>query len=184
MNLDAKDIAILRTIAEDRTGSPDEIHEQTGIPTSTVHYRLQRLRENGILENDLLDIDRSALGFSLTVISEVDAEYQEGYHKRVGEKLGTIDGVNQVHFVMGDSDFVVISYLPNRDKVEELIAGFEAIDEVQRSSSKFVITTVEEGSSVLTDYNADTILDSLGIPGEGPVDNSNTGAEDDSETEA
>lgn len=184
MNLDAKDIAILRTVAEARTGSPDEIHERTGIPASTVHYRLKRLREDGIVKNDLFDVDRDALGFSLTVISEVDAEYQEGYHESVGEKLGAIDGVNEIHFVMGDSDFVVISHLPNRNKVEDLIASFEAIDEVTRSSSKFVISTVEEGSSVLTDYGEETILDALDIPPEGSVASSNVVAEDEPETEA
>lgn len=164
MSLDTKDIAILRTIADAETGSPDEIHEHTGIPTSTVHYRLKRLRDEGVLENDLFDVNRDALGLSLTVISEVDAEYEEGFHESVGEHLADVDGVKQVYFVMGDTDFVVISHLPDRDKVENLIASFEAIEAVIRSSSKFVISAVEEHSSVVGCYSEESLRDTLGLP--------------------
>lgn len=76
------------------TSSPDGIHEHTEIPKSTVHYRLNQLREEEILENDLFDMDLSKLGLSITIISEVYAEFDEGYHETVGEKLVDVEGIN------------------------------------------------------------------------------------------
>ena len=170
MRVDEKDVRILRALAEAETGSPDVIHERTGIPTSTVHYRLNRLREKGILSNDLFDVDRDELGFSLTVISEVDAEYKRGYQERIGEKIAEINGVNQVYFVMGDTDFVVISHLSRHDMVEDLITEFEAVDEINRTSSKFVIQTVKSSRSILLDYDEDSLFEALEIDDADPAD--------------
>jgi DNA-binding Lrp family transcriptional regulator len=159
--MDEKDIRILAAIAEGATGSPEKIHEKTGIPTSTVHYRINQLREEGIIKNDLFDIDLGKLGLSITLISEVWAEFEEGYHKNVGEKLADVEGVNQVYFTMGDTDFVVISHVANREMVEGLVEDFEAISEINRTSSKFVITTVKNEPYPLNDYELDSLVDAL-----------------------
>lgn len=163
MNVDEKDLRILRVLAECESGSPDDIHVATGIPKSTVHYRLNRLKEKGVLTNDLCDVDRDRLGLSLTVISEVEAQYEQGYHDEVGDRLAEIDGVNQVYFVMGDTDFVVISHLARHDMVKDLVEQFEAIEGVRRTSSKFVIQTAFSSQSVVLDYEHDALVDALSL---------------------
>lgn len=160
---DEKDMRILRTMAELGTESSDDIQESTGIPKSTVHYRINRLKEEGIVGSAFSDFDRESLGLGLTVVSEVHAEYREGYHDQVGNKLAELNGVNQVYFVMGDTDFIVICHLPTHDRVKDLIEGYEAIDEVQRTSSKFVIQTVKNGGSVVLDWQEADLLEALGI---------------------
>jgi Lrp/AsnC family leucine-responsive transcriptional regulator len=141
--MDETDLEILKTISDMGTDSPSEIHEATDIPESTIYYRLNNLRERGIIKNDLYDLDLEKLGLGITIIVEVVAEYKEGYHKKIGEKLSDIEGVSQVHFTMGERDFVVIAHVPNREEVERLISDFEAIEEVQRTQSKYTITTIK-----------------------------------------
>lgn len=167
---DHKDLRILLAMADLGTSSSDEIHEETDIPKSTVHYRIKRLEDEGIVDDVLLDVDRESLGLSLTVVSEVLAEYQEGYHEQVGSKLAALNGVNQVYFVMGDTDFIVISHLPTHDMVKDLVEGYEAIDEVQRTSSKFVIQTVKSGGSVVQDWEPQALMSALGIEAEEPIE--------------
>lgn len=159
--MDRRDLEILQAIAERGTGSPEVIEAETDIPKSTVHYRVKKLREEGVITNDRYDVDLEKVGLEITVISEVMAQYERGYHARVGEKLGEVEGVNQVYFTMGDTDFVVISKLTGREMVERLIEDFEAIDEVERTSSKFVITTVKDESNPLKDYDIDKLLDAV-----------------------
>lgn len=156
--MDEKSLRILIAIAKHKTGSPDRITEITGIPKSTVHYRIQQLKEEGIIKNDLFDVDLEKIGLSITLFSEVRAEFEEGYHERVGEKLGSIDGVNQVYFTLGDTDFIVISYLSSRQEVERLVEEFEATDGIERTSSKFVITTVKNEADPMADYETETLL--------------------------
>ena len=167
--MDEKDLRILAAVAKLGTGSPEKLSAETGIPKSTVHYRLGNLREEGVLTNDLFDVDLSSVGLNLTIITEVMAEYEEGYHDEVGQKLEAVEGVNQVYFTMGDTDFVVISHLADRSMVENLIRQFEAIDAVARTSSKFVIKTIKDENRPLNDFETDTLLRDLGY-GEGADD--------------
>jgi DNA-binding Lrp family transcriptional regulator len=159
--MDEKDIRILKTLAQEGVNSPEKIQEHTGIPKSTVHYRLDQLREGGVLENDLGEMDLSKLGLSITIISDVDAEFGEGYHETVGEKLSNIEGVNQVHFTMGDTDFVVIAHVTDREMVESLINDYEAIEEISRTSSRFVITTVKREPHPINDFEVESLIEAL-----------------------
>lgn len=170
--LDERDVQILFAIVEEETMSTEAINEATGIPRSTVHYRLQSLKESGILKNDLCELDRNLIGLPITVITEAWAEYDEGFHEQVGEKLSDVEGVNQVYFTMGDTDFIVISRLSSRDMVERLVSNFEGIDEIHRTSSKFVITTIKEdvGVGCLRSYDRQTLLGAHELLEEGPAD--------------
>jgi len=82
--MDERSIRILQAIATLGTGSPDEIAAYTEIPKSTVHYRITKLKEEGIVLDDLFDIDLEKLGLEITVITEVIAEYDEQYPHRSG----------------------------------------------------------------------------------------------------
>jgi DNA-binding Lrp family transcriptional regulator len=164
--MDEKDIRILRTIATIGTDSPAKLSEQTTIPKSTVQYRIENLRDEGIITNELFDIPLEKVSLDLTVITEVGASYDEGYHDEVGRKLGQVEGVNQVYFTMGDTDFVVISHLADRDMVEHLIGEFEAIEEVERTSSKFAIKTVKDEDRPVNEYEKGTLV---GSPNGSPV---------------
>ncbi|PCR89209.1 Lrp/AsnC family transcriptional regulator [Natrinema ejinorense] len=163
--LDERDIKILFAIADRETDNTEVLHEETGIPKSTVHYRLQNLKEEGVITNDLYELDLDEIGLGLTVISEIWAEFGEGYQERVGEQLAAIEGVNQVYFTMGDTDFVVIGRLTSRDMVERLVEDYESIDEITRTSSKFVISTIKtsEGIGTLRDYGLESFLEAHGL---------------------
>jgi len=160
-DLDKKDLQVIVALAKTGTGSSEKLAEETGIPKSTVHYRLESLREKGVIKNDVFDIDLEKFGLNLTVISEVNANYDEGYHDEVGRKLVEVEGASQVYFMMGDTDFIVISHLANRKMVEGLVEQFEAIDEVSRTSSKFVIKTLKNEPRPMSDYDIDTLLREL-----------------------
>jgi len=159
--MNEKDNRILKTLAREKTSGPEQIEAETGIPKSTVHYRLKQLREDGDIENDLYDMDLSKMGVTLTVISEVNAKFDEGYHEVVGEKLADLESVSQVYFTMGDTDFIVIAHVTKREKVESLIASYESIDEIQRTSSKFVITTVKNEPRPINDLESETLLEAI-----------------------
>jgi DNA-binding Lrp family transcriptional regulator len=123
------------------------------------------MKDQGVIKNDLFEIDFEKAGLGLTVISEVLAEFEEGYQREVGKALSEIEGVNEVYFMMGDTDFIVISRLPSRDMIETLVEKFEAVNGIQRTSSKFVISSIKANESVgmLRDYTEETILNSHGL---------------------
>ncbi|WP_136689570.1 Lrp/AsnC family transcriptional regulator [Halorhabdus amylolytica] len=158
--MDERDVRILKAIADLGTDSPERLHEETDIPVSTIHYRLSNLREDGVIENDLNDIDLDALGLGVTVIVEVLAAYS-GTYDAVAEKFRAIEGVTQVYLTMGETDFIVVAHLTDADMVERLISDFEALEEVERTNSTFVISTLQDSQRALEAYELDTLLDEL-----------------------
>lgn len=158
--MDERDIRLLKAISDLGTGSPETLHEETGIPVSTIHYRLNNLKEAGIIENDLYDIDLEKFGLEVTVVIEVLADYS-GSYEVVGGKLEAIEGVTQVFFTMGETDFIVIAHLTGPHMVERLISDFESIDEVDRTNSTYVISTVRDDPRALRSYSLDTLLSEL-----------------------
>jgi DNA-binding Lrp family transcriptional regulator len=162
--MDERDITLLKAISDLGTGSPDRLHEETGIPVSTIHYRLNNLRDAGIIENDLYDVDLDAVGLGVTVIVEVFADYEVADYEgsdEVAESLLAIEGVTQLYFTMGETDFVLVARLPDSDDVERLIGDFQSNRAVKRTNSTYVISTLRDSSRPLQSYSLDSLIDAL-----------------------
>ncbi len=157
--MDERDVRLLKAIAELGTGSPERLHEETGIPVSTIHYRLSNLREEGVITNDRYDLDLDKLGLGVTVIVEVHADYR-GSYEEFADRLLTVEGVTNVYFTMGETDFIVVARLSGSEMVERLIAEFEQLEGVERTDSTFVISAIEEREA-LKSYELETLLDEL-----------------------
>jgi DNA-binding Lrp family transcriptional regulator len=158
--MDERDVTILKAIADLGTGSPEQLSEETDIPVSTIHYRLTNLREEGVIENDLYDIDLETAGLGVTVLVEVLADY-EGPYEEFGDRLLEVEGVTQAYFTMGETDFILVARLPDSDAVERLISEFEAIEGVERTNSTFVISSLRDDERPLRSYSLETLIEEL-----------------------
>lgn len=158
--MDERDVRILKAIADLETGSPEKLHEATDIPVSTIHYRLNNLREAGVIENDLYDFDLEKLGLGVTVIVEVLADYS-GHHDEVADAIRDIEGVTHLFFTMGETDFVALARLSSGDAVGELLREFEEVPEVERTNSTYVVEAVQEDDRALSSYSLETLVGSL-----------------------
>ena len=158
--MDERDVRLLKAIADLGTGSPEQLHEETDIPVSTIHYRLNNLRDAGVIENDLYDFDHEELGLGVTVIVEVLADY-DGPYEEFADKLLTVEGVTQAFFTMGETDFVVIARLSSSDTVERLISDFERIPQVERTNSTFTVATLRDEPRAPSTYDLETLVEEL-----------------------
>jgi DNA-binding Lrp family transcriptional regulator len=158
--MDEKDLQILKTVEELETTSTDAVSDATGIPVSTVHYRLNNLREEGVITSDRLDVDLDALGLDITVLVEVFLKGEQD-HSKSGQAIAEIEGVTKAFFTMGDTDFVALARLPSSESVERLISDFEALEDVSRTNSTFVISRELDSHYPLQHYSQETLEDEL-----------------------
>ncbi|WP_435335879.1 Lrp/AsnC family transcriptional regulator [Haloarchaeobius sp. TZWWS8] len=158
--MDEKDIQILKSIEDLETTSTEAVSDATGIPISTIHYRLNNLRDAGIITNDRLDLDLDELGLGVTIIVEVFTK-DDRDHTDSGEAIAAIDGVTKVFFTMGGTDFIALARLPDSDSVERLISDFEALDDVARTNSTFVIDRELDSHYPLQQYSEDQLVADL-----------------------
>lgn len=161
--MDRRDFDILTAISQLETNNVNDISEETGIPSSTIHFRINELRERGIIKNDRFDINLEEMGLNIRIITEVMTGYDENYQQTVGEKLSEIDGVSQVYFTMGTTDFIAIATLPTQDDVNRLINDYASISEVNKTNSHFVVQVIKDDTSSFANYDLEKLADALEI---------------------
>ncbi|WP_126664385.1 Lrp/AsnC family transcriptional regulator [Haloterrigena salifodinae] len=155
--MDEKDIRILKSLEELETTSTEKIRESTGIPLSTIHYRLNNLRDAGVITNDRLDLDLDKFGLGVTILVHVFTKDDQS-HTECGQVIADIEGVTKVFFTMGDTDFIALARLSDSDSVGRLISDFEELDEVARTDSTFVIERELDSHYPLQHYSEETLL--------------------------
>ncbi|RAW45579.1 Lrp/AsnC family transcriptional regulator [Halorubrum sp. 48-1-W] len=161
-DLDETDLAILERVEADFDVSLETLADELDLSTSAVHYRVNKLKDNGVIRGVTADVDPMAFGLEMVAITDVSVTHERGYSDDVGEALCRIDGVEQVFYTMGDVDFVVISRVQSRVQLNDLIDRMVAIDGVNETSSRFVMREFENGRTVtenLPEQARDAVLD-------------------------
>lgn len=159
--MDEKDIQILKSLEELETTSTEAVSDATGIPLSTIHYRLNNLRDAGVITNERLDLDLGEFGLGVTILAQIFTKDDQS-HTESGQAIAGIEGVTKVFFTMGSTDFIALARLPNSDSVERLISDFEALDEVARTNSTFVIERELDSHYPLQQYSEETLVEEVG----------------------
>jgi Lrp/AsnC family transcriptional regulator for asnA, asnC and gidA len=62
LKLDDRDFEILEALRENAKLSVFQLSKKTGIPPTTIHNRIKKLRQNGVITNYTIKFDREKLG--------------------------------------------------------------------------------------------------------------------------
>ncbi len=152
VNLDEKDFKILRWLDREGDIDVDEVSEELGISTSTVYYRLDKYRKQGILSGTVSKLDARELGLELTAITEIRSDYGPGY-EQIGDDLCDISGVQTVYFMLGDKSFTIIAHLRDHDHLQDYIDSIINTEGVEHSSTQVVLRTFKDESRLLVNYD-------------------------------
>jgi len=137
--LDETDLQLLECVDEDFDVSLKELSDKLDLSNSAIHYRLNKLKDAGVIDGITADIDPTSLGLSMIAITEVSVVHEPGYSEHVGTDLADIDGVEQLYYTMGDVDFVAISRVQDRSQMNRLIEQMVSVEGVDETSSRFVM---------------------------------------------
>ncbi|WP_439028215.1 Lrp/AsnC family transcriptional regulator [Haloarchaeobius sp. DT45] len=156
MELDEIDIEILTQLDEHGEVDANELADELDVSTSTVYYRIETYRENGLFEGRVAELDPQVLGFELTAVTQIQSDYGEAYDD-VGETLADISGVQQVHQMLGEVSFLVISQVRGHEELQQLIDRIIDMDGVVDSSTNVVLRTVKQESRLLVNYDDEAL---------------------------
>jgi Lrp/AsnC family leucine-responsive transcriptional regulator len=146
--LDKSDKIILKMLQEDCNISLKKIGEKTGLSSSTVHYRVNRLIEEGVITGFKACVDPLKVGKEILAISLVTGRYGPEYSKKIGERIAKIQGVWAVYFLLGNIDFAVLLRASSREELKEIVDAFIKIEEVERSNTYLILERLKEDATV------------------------------------
>ncbi|MFN3848103.1 MAG: Lrp/AsnC family transcriptional regulator [Spirosomataceae bacterium] len=119
-NLDEFDKKLLNQLQKNNKTTAEELGDMIGLSTSAVQRRIQRLRQDKIIEADVSIISPSAVGLGITCI--VDVTLHLG-NSKVIEAFKTLmnncEEVAQCYYVTGAYDFVLIVNTKDMKQYEE-----------------------------------------------------------------
>lgn len=106
IDLDAKDMAILRVLSKDATLKASEVGRRVDLSQPATWRRIKRLTDVGVIAGRKLDLDAAALGFGVTVFLGIKLATKSRVSFEDFERAITaIPEVQTVEHVLGLYDF-------------------------------------------------------------------------------
>lgn len=140
MDLDDTDRAILRALQADARKPFSEIAREIDMSSATVHDRVNRMEEAGVIRGYHADVDPKAVGFGTSAF--VGLRVEQGREDETLDRLTAIDGVQEVNLTTGEWDIILRVVAADTDRLRELM--FERIAETEgfsRSQTMVILGT-------------------------------------------
>ena len=151
MELDDTDRAILEALQENARTPFSEIARRIDMSSATVHDRVNRMEEAGIIEGYHAKIDPKALDYGISAI--VGLQVDQGQEEDTLARLNDIGGVQEVHLTTGSWDVLMRVYAADADNLRELM--FENIAQMEgfaRSQTMVILGTPYETEELPVEF--------------------------------
>jgi Lrp/AsnC family transcriptional regulator, leucine-responsive regulatory protein len=121
MQLDEFDRKILALLQENNKLSQRHISNAVNLSASAVNRRIAMMEEAGVIRANVALADPAKLGRPITVIVEVSVESERiDLIDQVKARFTNCPQVQQVYYVTGETDFVVIISVADMTEYEQL----------------------------------------------------------------
>ncbi|RDE14207.1 MAG: AsnC family transcriptional regulator [Candidatus Thorarchaeota archaeon] len=126
IQLDDKDYRILALLRENARLTTGEMAKELGIAQTTIHNRIKRMRESGIIKRFTVDLDRKKIGrglvaYILCTVSYHTSRGQKIDQYEVARLVKTLPEVEEVSIVTGENDIIVKVALRDVDELNDFI---------------------------------------------------------------
>lgn len=108
MTVDEKDRLILSELRKDARKPTKHIAESIGIPRVTVHTRIEKMKERGVIKQFTVLTDFEKLGLPVTAYVFVSfSSNGEVSQRQLAKDIAKITNVYEVHLISGEWDILL-----------------------------------------------------------------------------
>lgn len=121
MELDAYDIKLLAMLQKDSKASQRSLSEAVNLSASAVNRRIAQYEASGIITSTVAVVDPTKVGRPITIIVSVKLENERlDLLDDVKHRLSSKPQVQQVYYITGDFDFVLVLNVKDMGEYEQL----------------------------------------------------------------
>jgi Lrp/AsnC family transcriptional regulator for asnA, asnC and gidA len=132
MSLSEVDIGILEMLQEDGRVSFSAISRELGIAESTVRYRVEKLRESGVITSFQAHLNPRRVGLGITAIALIKVDAAEIVE--ASETLATFEESHHLFRTTGSYDLVSVVHARDIVHLNDLIERIKKISGVREAS--------------------------------------------------
>ncbi|AFK22000.1 Lrp/AsnC family transcriptional regulator [Pyrococcus sp. ST04] len=120
--LDRVDRRLLEELKNNARENIAALSKKLGIPRTTVHYRIKRLVEEGIIEKFTIKPNYKKLNLGTTAFILIRYDPDSGLTQReVAEQIAKIPGVYEVHIIAGEWDLLLKVRASNAEEIGKIV---------------------------------------------------------------
>ncbi|MBI2141001.1 Lrp/AsnC family transcriptional regulator [Candidatus Woesearchaeota archaeon] len=139
---DSKDFSILEHLERDASLTTKKLAAILGMPQTTVHNRIRKLKELGIVKKLVAVLDYSKLNKPLTAYVLIDIAYQE--HDEISKRLAAMPFITEVNAVTGANDILIKVRAKDAEELGSiLLRNLKRIGGVARTETMLVLDIVK-----------------------------------------
>ena len=143
--IDRVDKEIIRLLQQDAELSATAIGEKIGLSQSPCWRRIQRLRDEGLILEQVMRVDRKKLGFDVMVFAQVKlTAHGRSKVPEFAETIRQFPEVQECHLVLGNIDFLLRIVVRDIEEYERFF--FEKLShlpEIQEVHSNIVLSEIK-----------------------------------------
>lgn len=148
-SLDRLDKEILEILQEDGRISYSKIAQMLNMSESTIHMRIKRLRELGILRGFYADIDMEKIGLKVLAFVQLKADPKK--YEQVLNVLKEMKEVAEIYDVTGEYYALVKVVVPSNEDLAKVLDEIGKLDGVTDTYTMIVLRVIKEGKKVNLD---------------------------------
>jgi Lrp/AsnC family transcriptional regulator, regulator for asnA, asnC and gidA len=139
--IDRLDRQILQVLQADSRKPFLEIARELKVSGGTIHARMARMREVGIVKGSKIIIDYEKLGFSVSTFVGIKLA-RAGSCGDIQERLREIPEIVEVHYTTGAYSLLIKIVVPSMRDLYKLLSGrLQNLDEIQSTETFIILNT-------------------------------------------
>lgn len=150
MTLDSFDRQLLNLYQEDAEQTADQLSGQVALSPSAIQRRLRRLREQGVIARMIAVVDPRKVGRPTFFIASLHIERERPeLLAELRRWLSAEPAVQQVFYVTGEADFVLVVTAPDTAAYDELMTRLMSENaNVKRFTTNVALGVIKRGLAI------------------------------------
>jgi Lrp/AsnC family transcriptional regulator, regulator for asnA, asnC and gidA len=120
-SLDMIDYKIIDILAKDSSTTFVDIGKRIGVSDATIHIRVRRLREHGIIGNFTISVNNNRLGYDHLAFMGINVE--PGFAEEVGDGLSLFEEILEIHEMHNRFDLLVKIRATDLEDLRDIIVN-------------------------------------------------------------
>jgi DNA-binding Lrp family transcriptional regulator len=142
MMIDELDKKILGALNNNARMSFRQVAKNLGISPATLHNKVKKLENSGVLKGYIPLIDTESVGYNLMAIIGLRVKQEKDIE--VQESISKLTQVGAIYEVTGDWDLILICYFKGRKDLTYFLKKSLPLSNIERAITHLVLNVVKE----------------------------------------
>ncbi len=144
--LDEIDMKLLKILQENAKTSYSKISKMLGVSEATVHLRIKKLKDMGIIKKFQAIIDPEKVGKGVMAIIAITAEPKK--FDKVLASLAKIDDIYEIYDVTGEYYAILKVRVRSREELARVLDTIGNIDGILSTKTMYVLRVIKEDTVI------------------------------------